>query len=304
MSAVVSLPITLAGHRRVESLQDLVQDKAKLRDKQAILEGARLFAPTCGTGYCHGVGGSGGGAPKLRGRGLEPDYIFKTVSNGVPGTAMIPFKGQYTEEQIWKITAYLLSDETGPPPGSAGGDSKTAKPSDPRGESKKEEVRDKPTNTLAGDAKSGRSSFFDSGVPYNCAVCHKLGGEGGSIGPDLAGSAARSPRELLASIVMPGKARDPKYQTVTVTLKNGDKVTGIKKEEDADSIRIYDAVELPPVLRTVQKSDVAKTEQLEQPVMPADYGSRYTLKQLLDLIAFIKTADREFKGPVSLKDIF
>src|SRR5262249_13338171 len=129
---------------------------------------------------------------------------------------------------------------------------------------------DKTQDSLTGDAKAGRSIFFDSAVPYNCSVCHAVTGEGAAVGPDLAKSAARSPLELFSDIVMPGKVRNAGYQTVTVTLKSGDKLTGVKKEEDAESIRVYDATELPPVLRTIQKSDVASQETREQSVMPAD----------------------------------
>ncbi|MFN0122548.1 MAG: PQQ-dependent dehydrogenase, methanol/ethanol family [Blastocatellia bacterium] len=71
--------------------------------------GARLFAPTCGTGYCHGAGGSGGSAPALAGRSLTADHITRIITNGVPGTAMPAFRTQFSAEQIRQITAYVMS---------------------------------------------------------------------------------------------------------------------------------------------------------------------------------------------------
>jgi hypothetical protein len=85
-------------------------------------------------------------------------------------------------------------------------------------------------------------------------------------------------------------------------LKNGDKLLGIKKDEDDESMRVYDTTELPAVLRTVQKSEIVKVESGDQSVMPKDYASIYTIKQLLDLVTFLKSS--ESKSPVTLADLF
>src|SRR5262245_29629991 len=37
--------------------------------------------------------------------------------------------------------------------------------------------------THEGDAKLGRELFFNEGVT-KCSVCHKVGGQGGDVGPD------------------------------------------------------------------------------------------------------------------------
>jgi len=87
-----------------------------------------------------------------------------------------------------------------------------------------------------------------------------------------------------------------------VFLRNGDRITGIKKEEDAESLRIFDATELPAVLRTVQKENISKIEYSGGPVMPTDYASSYTVKQLLDLVTFLKSSQSTSR--VMLKDLF
>jgi putative heme-binding domain-containing protein len=264
----------------------------KLKDPQSIAEGARLFAPTCGTGYCHGSGGSGGGAPKLRGRNFEPDYLFKTISNGVAGTPMIPFKSQYSEDQIWRLVAYIMSDAA---VDSGAVDVIRAQPAAVA------EAAASASSAVIGDANAGRSLFFDSSAKYSCATCHSFAGEGGTVGPDLSKTApSMSARDLFAAIAMPPPG-DGRYQTVAVTLKSGEKISGLQKEEDAESIRVYDTTELPPVLRTIQKSEVTKTEKLREPVMPKDYAAKYTVKQLLDIVTFLKS-EKETQ-PVTLRDI-
>ena len=78
---------------------------------------------------------------------------------------------------------------------------------------------------------------------------------------------------------------------------------GVKKEEDAESIRVYDTTELPAVLRTVQKADVSKVEYANESVMPKDYASAYTMKQLLDIVTFLKSSAQS-NSIVTLKDLF
>lgn len=273
------------------------QQTDKLKDLQFVIEGAKLFAPSCGNAYCHGTGGVGGGAPRLRGRGLEAAYLFKTISNGIPGSSMLSFKSELSEEQIWKLVAFVMSDVKVTPdtkPESSGGDKPSTASTIPSSH------ETKTSSSIAGSAQAGRALFFDSSQSKSCHHCHSLQGEGTSIGPDLSKSASRSPRELFLSVILPHEVKDPRYATTKLTLRSGDTIIGIKKEEDAESLRIYDTTELPAVLRTIQKTEVTKIENTNEPVMPKDYASLYTMKQLLDLVTFLKS---ESKSPVMLRDL-
>jgi putative heme-binding domain-containing protein len=128
-------------------------------------------------------------------------------------------------------------------------------------------------------------------------------GEGTSIGPDLSAAGAnKSARDLLLSIILSRDLKESQYATITVSLRNGDKIVGIKKEEDAESVRVFDTTELPAVLRTVQKENISKIEYTKGSVMPADYASSYTIKQLLDLVTFLKSS--QSKSRVMLNDLF
>lgn len=268
----------------------------KLKDPQFIAEGAKLFAPSCGNAYCHGSGGAGGGAPRLRGKGLEAAYLFKTISNGISGTPMLSFKAELSEEQIWKLVAFVMSDTKSTPDANPE-TSVTDKPSPPlRGT-----VESTASSSTTGSAQAGKALFFDSSQSRSCHHCHSLQGEGTSIGPDLSKVASRSPRELFLNIILPRDAKDPRYSSLRVTLRNGEKIVGIKKEEDAESIRIIDTAELPAVLRTIQRTEIVSVEVVDQSIMPKDYASIYTMKQLLDLVTYLKSA--ESKWPVMLKDL-
>ena len=269
----------------------------KLKDPQFIAEGAKLFAPSCGNAYCHGSGGIGGGAPRLRGKSLEAPYLFKTISNGVPGTAMVSFKGEFSQEQIWKLVAFVMSDVKSAP--DARPEASAADKQSPRATL---ESAESTATASTGSAQAGRSLFFDSNQSKSCHQCHSFQGEGTPIGPDLSKVGSRSPRELFAGIVLPREVKkDTRYSTLKLTLRSGDKVVGIKTEEDGESIRVYDTTELPAVLRTIQKTDIVKLESANESVMPKDYASLYTMKQFLDLVTFLKSTDS--KSPVALKDL-
>ena len=271
------------------------QADARLTDPQFIAEGSRLFATSCGNAYCHGVEGKGGGAPGLRGKVLVAEDTFRIISTGVANTSMPSFKTELSEEQIWKLVAFIQSDpktaltniaNRGPAPTSSSVAVKAPETEE----------------TYAGNAQTGKSLFFDSARSKSCHSCHSLKGDGNQIGPDLSAAANQSARDLFLSIILPHEVREPKYSRTILVLRNGERIIGVKKEEDQESLRVYDTVELPAVLRTVQKADISTIESTNESVMPKDYASIYTVKQLLDIIAFIKSA--QSKPQVTLKDLF
>lgn len=84
---------------------------------ELIAKGKASFATTCVP--CHGEKGDGSGAaaaalnPKPRNfgeafkNGDKPDNVFKTLNEGVPGSAMVAFTA-ISEEDRWGLTYYVL----------------------------------------------------------------------------------------------------------------------------------------------------------------------------------------------------
>ncbi len=78
--------------------------------------GAQVFQSNCEA--CHGPQGHGDGPA---GVALEPapknlaqlskvasdDYLFWRISTGRPGSAMPPWKGVLSDEQIWQVISYI-----------------------------------------------------------------------------------------------------------------------------------------------------------------------------------------------------
>jgi putative heme-binding domain-containing protein len=207
---------------------------------------------------------------------------------------MLSFKAELSEEQIWKVVAFIMSDPK----------ANSAKIEAPIGDlsSTASKPREPMDSSIVGSPQAGKALFFDSAQSKGCAACHSFAGEGIPIGPELSKIGARSARELFKNIVLPGEVRNLRYATVTITLRGGNKVVGVRKEEDAQSMRVYDTSVWPAVLRAIRKADIAKVDTSNQSVMPKDYASIYTLRQLLDLVAFLKSPDS--KSAVTLQDVF
>jgi len=276
--------------------------------------GKRVYLGSCSMTYCHGAGGMGGGGPKLRDREFTAEYLTHLINEGIPGTSMPAFKDSLSRPQVAQLVAYVLSlspkkgaakAKSDPQPQSqtidphlSGEAPKTEPAPSPASERVKSDVAVNDSFDIHGDVEAGRALFFDSAEIQNCRVCHTLQNRGGRVGPDLTGLAGKPPREILRSIVAPHAAVEERYATITITTRAGEKFTGVKRDENETTIRLYDTSTLPPVSRAFLKSDVAKTERLNTSAMHADYASKYSLKQLLDLVSFLKSSN------VSLKELF
>jgi len=236
----------------------------------AIKEGNSLFRANCSP--CHGLNAHGGGrGPDLTsGRwihGSSDAEIFRTITQGVPGTQM-PANG-FEDSETWAIVAYV----------------RTLAPGTQR------------TSATHGDAASGEKIFATTGA---CSTCHMIKGRGGLLGPDLSRvGAARSIAYLIESIREPDRELsdgmlDPNnhyglplvYDTVTVALKNGDKIVGIAKNEDTFSVQLLDTTQK---LRFFLKHDVRGVVHERKSLVPAYSEQTIPTAQLQDLLAYLES---------------
>jgi len=236
-------------------------------DASAIKEGGSLFRSNCSP--CHGLGAHGGGrGPDLTsGRwthGSSDSDIFRTISQGVPGTQM-PANG-FEDSETWAIVAYLRS------------------------------LAPATHSKMPGDPAKGEKLFTGA---VGCSTCHMVNGRGGRLGPDLSRvGASRSIASLAESIREPDKELsdgmvDPNnhyglplvYDTVTVVLKNGDKFTGVAKNEDTFSIQLLDTNQ---ELHLLQKRDLREVRHERKSLMPAYSEQTISPAELQDLLAYLE----------------
>ncbi len=137
--------------------------------------------------------------------------------------------------------------------------------------------------------EKGRQAFVDA----QCLACHRMGIEGGGIGPDLTAVSARfSRRDLLESIVDPSKVVPEQYQNTTVWLKDGEDHTGRLVDESADRLVLVPNQLLPNQRVDIAKRDIARRDFSKLSPMPAGLVNALTREDILDLMAFIEAAGR------------
>lgn len=236
-------------------------------------EGSTLVKQRCSVGYCHGLEGRAGRAPRLGNRGFEREYLNKVIRDGIPNSSMPAFKATLTEPQINAVIAYVMSLTPG------GGPVAPAPPPLVRPEAAAPSAK---VPAGFGDPARGRDIFYDLANDMNCGVCHA----NGLAAPDPAKLKGKSARDLLRDIVQPGASVGPAFAHVQVKLKSGDEYAGIRTEQTASRVRILDTGSTPPVLRTIPLADVAEQRPLSSSAMPS--GAGYSFVDLTHLIAFLK----------------
>lgn len=139
-----------------------------------------------------------------------------------------------------------------------------------------------------GDATRGREVFFAE--TSKCAVCHRIGEQGGGIGPDLSSIGYnRAPRDLLESIVFPSASFVRDYEPQTVVTTGGRILTGLIARETADAIYVQQQAGEP--IR-VPRSEIDEITPSTVSIMPNGLDKTLTESQLADVIAFLKSRNR------------
>jgi putative heme-binding domain-containing protein len=294
---VLSLPVPGAAAREISApAQTMPID---LKDPQLISEGDKVFAQSCSLAYCHGREGAAGRAPSVAGKKWEVTRLRKIVMEGIPNTSMPNWNDKLTERQISAVIAYILSI--------AGEEPAKSQPSSTG--PARENIRPALTapaalpESLVGDPARGEQLFFATAGEKGCAGCHVIDGKGNAVGPDLTGSARRNARALFEDIVFPGAARDAHKPLLRIVMKDGEEILGLKQEETLAAVRVFDVSSVPPVLRRVAKEQIQSLEPQARSAMPERYGEVYTLRELLDLVSFLKSSGAPSPVRVSFLDI-
>jgi cytochrome c oxidase cbb3-type subunit 3 len=226
--------------------------------------GAQIFATTCAG--CHG--GDGKGSDRGPSIATTPTTIARSdadltgiVKNGIAGRGMPPF-GYLGDPAIASVVRYLrtLQGVTNTPAAAQ----------------------------LPGDPTAGRAVYFGKG---QCASCHMIKSEGGFIASDLtAYGQHRSSDAILEAIVHPDSQIAPGSRVVEVRTKSGQNLTGVLRFEDNLNLGIQTVDGRYHFLTRATLADVTYTDHS---LMPHDYSTRLSQKELDDLVSFIIVTGRQ-----------
>jgi cytochrome c oxidase cbb3-type subunit 3 len=252
---------------RIAAVLLLCSSAACCQSEPGLADGKATFRSNCA--FCHGLTGGGGRGPALNSsrlvHGSTDADIKSVVSNGVPGTSMPAF--EFEKDELDRLVAYIRTLS-----GSAG-----------------------TTAPVPGDPIKGRQVYQRSG----CAGCHRIGMEGSVYGPELTRiGAGRSTEYIRESIVDPSADIPLEYAGVTVVTKDGQRVTGVRINEDTFTVQLRDASQS---FQMFQKDEVKQVIPEAKSLMPP-YSSLDKVG-LQNLLAYLDTLRGDLGAGAAVKTV-
>jgi putative heme-binding domain-containing protein len=123
-----------------------------------------------------------------------------------------------------------------------------------------------------------------------CFRCHRVRGEGGSVGPDLTGAGGRfSHRNLLEALIEPSKVISDQYAQTQFVLTDGRVVTGRVINLAGQELRVLTDMFDPSALANVKRNEIELMQPANTSMMPDSLLDRLTEEEILDLVAYLKS---------------
>ena len=225
--------------------------------------GARQFATNCAG--CHGGDGRGGDkGPSIAALpsvvALSDADLIKVVHDGTP--AGMPSFAQLSDANIRAAVDYLRTLQ-----GKTSANAAAA--------------------SVTGDATAGRALYFGKA---QCSNCHMIQGAGGFIAADLTSyGQRRSANAIQQAILTPDRPLIAASRVVTVLTKSGQRLVGIARSEDNFTVELETE---DGQYHFLPRSTLADVKYADHSLMPRDYVSRLTPKELNDIVSFLIVTGR------------
>ena len=140
-----------------------------------------------------------------------------------------------------------------------------------------------------GDAQRGARVFRENST-VQCTRCHRVGNDGGTVGPTLDGVGARASREeLLESIVFPNARLAPGFEVAVLTLGSNTTVSGTIKSETPEELILESTREDGQVQRTAIPGSSVVQRQTGPSAMPEGLARQLQPTELRDLVEYLSS---------------
>jgi putative membrane-bound dehydrogenase-like protein len=137
----------------------------------------------------------------------------------------------------------------------------------------------------SGVPSRGKTVFFAE--KNRCITCHRIGSEGGQIGPDLTAiGRIRTEKDILESIVFPSSSLAREFEPYTILLNDGRLMSGIVVHETNDTLHIQQAEGKPQV---VARRDIESVVPSTISIMPQGLDKPISKQDLADLVAYLRS---------------
>lgn len=128
------------------------------------------------------------------------------------------------------------------------------------------------------NGKAGEDTFKQV-----CAVCHAMGGVGGKLGPDLAGSWRNGIDYFLENIIDPNAVVGDNFQLHVLTKKDGSVISGVIEQETATSITARTVTES----LIISKADLKERQKMPVSLMPPGLLESMPERKSLELLKYL-----------------
>lgn len=126
-----------------------------------------------------------------------------------------------------------------------------------------------------------------------CFRCHRIGGEGGSTGPDLTHVGQRfNKRDLAEAIVEPSKVVSDQYRSTMFRMESGKTVVGRIANMGGDSIQIVTNMLTPGDMTKLRRKEIVSMESVDTSNMPTGLLNSFTKEEIADLLAYLLSAGK------------
>jgi putative heme-binding domain-containing protein len=144
-----------------------------------------------------------------------------------------------------------------------------------------------PTLNMKGNSSHGKKIYEE-----RCISCHRLGGEGFALGPDLVTVKNTGKEKIMVNILDPNREVRPDYISYLIETKDDESQIGVIVNETATSVTIRQPYGKESV---INRSDIKKMQSQGQSLMPEGLEAGLSPQDLADLIEFIESADDKLK---------
>jgi putative heme-binding domain-containing protein len=134
-----------------------------------------------------------------------------------------------------------------------------------------------------GDTTAGAQQFATL-----CANCHKLHGQGNSVGPDLTGADRKNLGHLVQNVVDPSGVMRQEFLAHVAQTNDGRILTGLVVESTPETITLLDA---QYKRTTIRRSELESLEESAVSIMPENLLDGLTEQQVRDLFAYLASED-------------
>ena len=139
----------------------------------------------------------------------------------------------------------------------------------------------------------GKGRSFATGkevfTAAQCILCHRMGNEGGSVGPDLSAVSSRfARRDILESILEPSKVLSEQFLNTVFTKKDGTEITGRIAEENDQRVLVT-INPLAPMQVEIRKTDIESRVFSKISPMPEGLVNNFSQQEILDLLAYLES---------------